>query len=311
MTLSQNGLLETALGKKGRTRTDGLGSSRRLACCSKQGRPLPWCSLLSNGLLGPAMTGRFWLAVVGSLLLGGVTALATLPTLRIGDFSSQSPLRDRPDGWEQVRFGENESSTTYDLVRTDSMVVVRARSSNGASGLITHQRVDLSRYPILEWRWKVDRLPEGADVTKDTTADAAARLYVTFDYDGLGLIDRLKLMLLRRVGYSKAPSRALNYLWASRRGQDESVESPYTDQIMVMPVRSGPDRVGQWIRERRNVLADYRQVFGESPPAVNGVAIMTDTDNTADTARAFYGDIVFRAPSSRGDSMEAVSSGSE
>lgn len=211
-----------------------------------------------------------------------------------------------PEGWEQIRFGENESSTSYDLVRTDSAVVVRAQSVNGASGLITRRQVDLSEYPVLEWRWKVDQLPAGADVTKDTKADAAARVYVTFDYDGLGLLDRIKLALLRRVAYSEAPSRALNYLWTSRPGQKETVESPYTDQIMVVPVRSGPDRRGEWVRERRNVLADYREVFGEAPPAVNGIAIMTDTDNTGDSARAFYGDIIFRAPSAELDSMETV-----
>jgi hypothetical protein len=228
------------------------------------------------------------------LVLVGVAMVGT-STVPVGDFSDHSPSRSLPEGWEEIRFGENESSTTYDLVQRDSTIVVRARSANGASGLITHRRIDLAEYPILEWRWKVERLPQGADVTKDTTDDAAARLYVTFDYDDLGLIDRIKLALLRRVGYADAPSRALNYLWATeRRG---AVESPYTDQIMVLPLRSGTDQAGQWVRERRNVLADYREVFGEQPPAVNGVAIMTDSDNTADTARAYYGDIVFRGPS--------------
>lgn len=204
-----------------------------------------------------------------------------------------------PAGWKEIRFGENDSATRYDLVRRDSTVVVRARSQNGASGLITQQRVDLSRYPVLEWRWKVTNMPTRADVTTDTTDDAAARLYVTFDYQDLGLIDRLKLMLLRRVAFSEAPSRALNYLWASQQPPGEAIASPYTDQIRMIPVRSGSARVGEWVRERRNVLADYRAVFGEDPPAVNGIAIMTDADNTGGSARALYGDIVFRAASTK------------
>lgn len=220
-------------------------------------------------------------------------------TLHIGHFSAQSPSRGVPDGWKQVRFGENDSATRYDLVRRDSTVVVRARSQNGAAGLITLQRVDLARYPILEWRWKVTDMPAGADVTTDTTDDAAARLYVTFDYQDLGLIDRLKLMLLRRVAFAEAPSRALNYLWASQQQSGEAIASPYTDQIRMIPLRSGSDRVGEWVRERRNVLADYRSVFGEDPPAVNGVAIMTDADNTGGSARALYGDIVFRSASAQ------------
>jgi len=251
------------------------------------------------------------LLLAGSLLSVLLVAVAGPPSLRIGDFSGQAPSNSVPDGWEQIRFGDNESSTRYDLVRRDSAVVLRARSSNGASGLITHQRVDLEQYPILEWRWRVDRLSAGADVTKETRADAAARVYVTFDYDGLGLLDRIRLALLRRVGYSDAPSRALNYLWARENGQERVVESPYTDQIMIMPVRSGRGQTGEWVRERRNVLADYRRAFGDSPPAVNGVAIMTDTDNTADSARAFYGDIVFRPSEAGTDSVERRPSGSE
>jgi len=257
-------------------------------------------------------TIRFWvLLFAGSVLSGLLVAVAGPPVLRIGHFSAEAPSRSLPDGWEQIRFGENESSTRYDLVRTDRGVVVRARSSNGASGLITHQRVDLTQYPILEWRWRVDRLPTGANVATDTTADAAARVYVTFDYDDLGLLDRIKLALLRRVGYAKAPSRALNYLWANENEPETVVESPYTDQIMILPVRAGRSESGQWVRERRNVLADYREAFGESPPPVNGVAIMTDSDNTADTARAFYGDIVFRPPPSADlDSVDVVPSDS-
>jgi len=243
--------------------------------------------------------------LIGLLLIGGLlgTALGP-PLLRIGHFSAQSPTDSIPSGWEQIRFGENDASTSYALVRPGSTVVVRARSENGASGLITQQRVDLEEYPVLEWRWQVNELPEGADVSAKTADDAAARLYVTFDYDGLGLYDRLKLMLLRRVGYAQAPSRALNYLWSTTQARGDALPSAYTDQIMMLPVRSGSTRVGEWIRERRNVLEDYRSVFGEDPPPVNGVVIMTDSDNTGSSAEALYGDIVFRDGEPRAMSEE-------
>jgi hypothetical protein len=233
------------------------------------------------------------LAAAGILSL--LLAVSGRPVLRVGHFSAQSPADSLPDGWERIRFGENASATQYDLVRSDSAVVLRARSNNGASGLITRPRIDLEEYPILEWRWKVEALPEGADVTKKVADDAAARLYVTFDYEDLGVFDRIRLMLLRRVGYAEAPSRAINYLWTTRRERGRTRASPYTDQIMMLPVRSGRARVGEWVHERRNVVADYREVFGENPPAVNGVAVMTDTDNTGGSAQALYGDIVFRS----------------
>ncbi|PSQ96934.1 MAG: hypothetical protein BRD55_04650 [Bacteroidetes bacterium SW_9_63_38] len=220
--------------------------------------------------------------------------MAGPPTLRVGNFSDAAPTDSLPSGWAEIRLGQNEAGTEYNLMRRDSAVVIQAQSTNGSSSLIRHPRVDLAEYPILEWRWRVEDLPARADVATDTTDDAAARLYVTFDYDDLGVIDRIKLALLRRFGYEKAPSRALNYLWATQHASGDVIESPYTDQIMMMPVRSGSAHVGRWMTERRNVRADYREVYGEAPPPVNGIAVMTDTDNTGGTATALYGDIVFR-----------------
>ncbi len=241
--------------------------------------------------------GRCFLVCVLVGLAGSVLLMAFSgpPVLRVGHFSAQAPSDTIPTDWTEIRFGQNEAGTDYNLARKDSAVVVQARSENGSSALIKHPRIDLDEYPILEWRWRAESLPSDADIAADTTDDAAARLYVTFDYEDLGVVDRAKLMLLRRFGYEKAPSRALNYVWTTRRDRGTVQASAYTDQIMMMSVRSGADKKGEWVRERRNVRADYRQVFGGEPPPVNGVALMTDTDNTAGTAAALYGDIVFRS----------------
>jgi len=125
--------------------------------------------------------------------------------------------------------------------------------------------------------------------------DYAARLYVTFDYDDLGLLDRAKLTALRALGYDEIPTRALNYIWANRVAQGTFLENAYTDWVVMVAVRSGDRNAGTWVTQRRNVLADYRAAFGGDPPPVNGVAIMTDTDNTDGEATAYYGDILFRA----------------
>ena len=59
------------------------------------------------------------------------------------------------------------------------------------------------------------------------------------------------------------------------------------------------------MRERRNVHADYRRAFGEVPPPINGIHIMTDTDDTREFATAYYGDIVARSsPSVRNDDLD-------
>ena len=61
----------------------------------------------------------------------------------------------------------------------------------------------------------------------------------------------------------------------------------------MIVVESGPERLNQWVSEERNVYEDYKKAFGEEPSLISGVAIMTDTDNTGESATAYYGDIMF------------------
>jgi hypothetical protein len=75
------------------------------------------------------------------------------------------------------------------------------------------------------------------------------------------------------------------------------VDNAFTDFAKMIVVRSGSARLGQWVEEERDVYADYKQAFGEDPPMINGVAIMTDTDNTKEMATAYYGDILFQKAS--------------
>ncbi len=62
---------------------------------------------------------------------------------------------------------------------------------------------------------------------------------------------------------------------------------------MMVAVESGEENSGKWISEERNIVADYRRLFGEEPPMVGAIAIMTDTDNTGENARAWYDDLAF------------------
>lgn len=235
--------------------------------------------------------------IIGALLGAslGLLGWGTAPdVLRVGAFSEHDSTEARPDGWEALSLAKVDTRTEYDLVRADSTTVVRARSDGGASGLVTERRIDLAEYPVLEWRWKAENVLEDGNARTKDGDDYPARIYITFDYDDLGVGDRIRLTALRALGYDEVPTRALNYIWANQVERGTLLENPFTDWVTMVAVRSGSTDVGTWHTERRNVLEDYRAAFGEDPPPVNGVAIMTDTDNTGGTATAYYGDIVFR-----------------
>lgn len=241
--------------------------------------------------------GRILLVTAAVCLLFSLVAAAPLPdAFCIGPFSKSKPSQELPDGWERMSFGKIDTKTSYALVRDDSSVVLRAASKGGASGVARKRRVDPSQYPVLEWRWRVSEAStvlEKGDARTKAGDDFAARVFVTFDYDH-GFTGRLKRRALKALGYEDVPSRALNYVWANRADVGTVFPNANTDWVMMMPLQSGAERTGEWVVERRNVAEDYRRAFGEDPPPITGVAIMTDTDDTDSKAIAYYGDVTFR-----------------
>ncbi|GAM11706.1 hypothetical protein OR1_04022 [Geobacter sp. OR-1] len=85
--------------------------------------------------------------------------------------------------------------------------------------------------------------------------------------------------------------RAITYVWASRMPKESIHPSPYTSNAMIVAVESGNEKVGQWVREERNIMDDYRKIFGEDPPEIGAIALMSDTDDTKEEVTAYYGDI--------------------
>lgn len=215
----------------------------------------------------------------------------------IGFFSSMQPGMDPPPGWEPLVFRKIERHTRYELVTDDGVVVVKADSVAAASGLIRKVQIDPMQYPIVEWRWKVSNTLKKGDVTKKEGDDYPARIYITFAYDPsrLSFKDRITYKAAKLLFGEYPPTGAINYIWGNQAAPDTIVPNPYTDRAMMIVVESGGQKANQWVSQSRNLLADYRNAFHTDPPMISGVAIMTDTDNTGESATAFYGDIVFRA----------------
>lgn len=67
-----------------------------------------------------------------------------------------------------------------------------------------------------------------------------------------------------------------------------------TNKVGVKDSLCDEARLNQWVSEERNIYEDYKKAFGQEPPMISGVAIMTDTDNTGESAVAYYGDIIFK-----------------
>jgi hypothetical protein len=172
--------------------------------------------------------------------------------------------------------------------------VVKAVSDAAASGLPKAINIDPKEYPIVRWRWKVENVLKHSDVTRKDGDDYPARLYITFAYDPdkVSLGKKLRFKAGQAI-FGDIPIGALNYIWDTNTPIGTIVENSYTNFAQMVVVESGTQKVGRWVSEERNIYEDYKQAFGEEPPLMNGVAIMTDTDNTKEQATAYYGDIQF------------------
>jgi hypothetical protein len=215
--------------------------------------------------------------------------------LEVGAFSSAAGGENLPSHWQPLTFQNKERHTAYELVREDGKMVVRATSDASASGLIRKITIDPQAYPWIRWRWKTTRVPEKADVTRKEGDDYAARIYITFqvDLDSLDFWEKAKYRAAKLFYGEYPPAGAISYIWASRAPSGTMVPNPYTDRVMMFVVESGKEKLNTWVAEERNIYRDYQAAFGKNPPLISGVAIMTDTDDTGESAVTYYGDIVF------------------
>lgn len=177
--------------------------------------------------------------------------------------------------WECEKF---KRETQYRIVKTENSHVLKAESTASASALIFKYEYNPREYPILSWRWKVENIINKGDEVKKDADDYAARVCVIFPH------------------WFPSLTKKITYLWGNKLPKGKHTPSPYYSRSIMVAVESGNENVGKWVEKQRNVYEDFKMLFGEEPPTIGGIAIMTDTDNTGESAIAYYDDIKIEKP---------------
>ena len=220
------------------------------------------------------------LLAVGLLaLIAGPLPAADPPQMSVEDWAKQPEGKTGiPDGWK----GQNWGSPKYDfrIVTQSGRKAIHLKSINDSSTISKEVKVDVKTWPILQWSWQAVTLPKGGDARKSATDDEAAQIYVTFPRFPAAV-----------------RSRIISYIWDTTAPVGSVFKSEKTGLVTYIVVRSGPTDLGKWLTESRNVLDDYKKVFGEAPGEdVGAISIAIDSNDTNSTAEAYFGEIFFRKP---------------
>lgn len=178
--------------------------------------------------------------------------------------------------------------TDYSIAVIDERLVMRAEARNSASGLMREVETDIEYCSELVWSWRVDTLQPAADIRVKSKEDVAASIFLLFGDPGMLILPD--------------PVPTLRYVWTNERvAAGTIVDSPYLPGVVrSLVVRSGDQRLGKWLVERRNVLEDFVQAFGHLPEEdLFAVALFTDNDQTGEPVLAYYEWIELQCSSER------------
>ena len=185
-----------------------------------------------------------------------------------------------PAGWDPYATVGGRPAYDFTVAEEDGHRALRLKSSDEHSTIAKKIRVDLRATPILEWTWKIVKLPAGADIRKKETSDLTGHILVAWP--------RFPALLRTRL---------IGYVWDTIAPAPTVEKSRKTGAVTFFVVRSGPRELNRWLTERRNVYEDYRKIFGEAPENPQVVVVSIDTNDTHSEAEAFIGRITFTSGS--------------
>ena len=223
------------------------------------------------------------------------------PADRVLPFSTGN-LGTAPMGWLPYAVRRDVTRTRYAVVHDGDRRVLNARAAASATGLRCAVDIDPVAFGHLQFSWRVKNVPTQANVAAAEHDDCPARIIVAFAGDDtrLPLRDRLFFEQVELFTGQRLPFATLMYVWDGGGHAPETVHRNHRSaRIQYLTVESGAQGAGRWLRYERDVVADYRRVFGEAPGNIIGVGVLTDADALKIELEAWYGDITLASASTK------------
>ena len=171
-----------------------------------------------------------------------------------------------------------DSKTDYSVGSNDNGNFLKAVADNAASGLGKKVKIDLNKTPIINITWKVEKDLAGIKENTKKGHDFAARVFV-----------------IKKTGATPLSNRAINYVFSSNNSVGFNSPSPYTKKSIDNVLATTEGNLNKWVTVKANVKEDFKRFHNLDVDQLDGLAIMSDTDNSKMKAVTYYQNIYFSA----------------
>ena len=174
----------------------------------------------------------------------------------------------------KVRGAENK--TIYTIGSNENGNFLKAVADNAASGLGKEVKIDLNKTPFINITWKIEKDLPGIKENTKKGHDFAARVFA-----------------VKKTGATPLSNRAINYVFSSNNEIGFNSSSPYTKKSIDNVLASTKNNLNEWVTVKANVKEDFKRFHNLNVDELDGLAIMSDTDNSKMKAIAYYQNIYF------------------
>ena len=174
----------------------------------------------------------------------------------------------------KVRGADNK--TIYSVGKNENGNFLKSEANNAASGLGKEIIIDLNKTPFINITWKIEQDLNGIKENSKKGHDYAARVFV-----------------IKKTGATPLSNRAINYVFSSNNDVGLNWPSPYTKKSIDNVLASTKKNMNEWVTVKANVKEDFKKFHNLDVKELDGVAIMSDTDNSKMKSIAYFQNIYF------------------
>ena len=171
-----------------------------------------------------------------------------------------------------------DKKTIYTVGSNEKGNYLKAMANNAASGLGKEIKIDLNKTPFINITWKIEKDLSGIKENSKKGHDYAARVFA-----------------VKKTGATPLSNRAINYVFSSNNEIGLNWPSPYTKKSVDNVLSTTKENLNEWVTVKSNVKEDFKKYHDLEVNELDGLAIMSDTDNSKMEAVAYYQNIYFSA----------------